>query len=108
MTTPADAATSQPVIQASAPGGRAPDILRRLLAVVAPIPMVAMGTFYLISPFPGDAPLPEQVAVVPEKARRDAPAHFRVVKTRAPHRHGALRAQLCQPLRQLRHRQDAP
>lgn len=43
MTTPADAATSPPVIQASAPGGRAPDILRRLLAVVAPIPMVAMG-----------------------------------------------------------------
>lgn len=70
MTTPADAATSQPVIQASAPGGRAPDILRRLLAVVAPIPMMAMGTFYLISPFPGDAPLPEQVAVATQDPGR--------------------------------------
>lgn len=70
MTTPADAATSQPVIEASAPGGRAPDILRRLLALVAPIPMVAMGTFYLISPFPGDAPLPEQVAVATQDPGR--------------------------------------
>ncbi|MCW3158257.1 hypothetical protein [Micropruina sonneratiae] len=70
MSTPTGAAISQPVSPSSAPGGPAPDILRRLLAVVAPVPMLAMGTSYLVSPFSGDAPLPEQVAAATQDPGR--------------------------------------
>src|SRR5215207_10708148 len=37
---------------------------RLLLAIVAPLPMLCMGTVYVLKPFEGDAPLPDTVAAI--------------------------------------------
>jgi hypothetical protein len=37
---------------------------RLLLAIVAPLPMLCMGTVYVIKPFEGDAPLPDIAAAI--------------------------------------------
>ena len=37
---------------------------RLLLAIVAPLPMLCMGTVYVLKPFEGDAPLPDTAAAI--------------------------------------------
>ena len=42
---------------------------RLLLAIVAPLPMLCMGTVYVLKPFEGDAPLLDTAAAIGAETR---------------------------------------